>query len=298
MSLNPVDNIINNLRNSNIKVGEITGRQYAIDSKGIITPRGDSSIKKRRRIDSFQNGELDVLVINQSASTGYSMHSDQRAKDKKQRHMIVLEAEPEINTYLQMLGRIFRTGQVSLPKYTIMTTDHPAEQRLSSMLAKKMASLNATVTGGQDSVYTTSDSLDFFNTIGDKVTKEFLESHAEIRDVLDIDLTGKIDGIANKVSSSLLIFDPALATEYYDFVAKRYVELKEEETAFGTNTLDMANLTKADAISIGEIDMIQDGSTTGTIFQQPVYMEQVSINKKTKPLTQTQLQKELRTTLG
>ena len=31
----------------------------------------------------------------------------------------------------------------------------------------------------------------------------------------------------------------------------------------------MANLTKADAISIGEIDMIQDGSTTGTIFQQP-----------------------------
>ena len=298
LSLNPVDNIINNLRNSNIKVGEITGRQYAIDSKGIITPRGDSSIKKRRRIDSFQNGELDVLVINQSASTGYSMHSDQRAKDKKQRHMIVLEAEPEINTYLQMLGRIFRTGQVSLPKYTIMTTDHPAEQRLSSMLAKKMASLNATVTGGQDSVYTTSDSLDFFNTIGDKVTKEFLESHAEIRDVLDIDLTGKIDGIANKVSSSLLIFDPALATEYYDFVAKRYVELKEEETAFGTNTLDMANLTKADAISIGEIDMIQDGSTTGTIFQQPVYMEQVSINKKTKPLTQTQLQKELRTTLG
>ena len=93
------------------------------------------------------------------------MHSDQRAKDKKQRHMIVLEAEPEINTYLQMLGRIFRTGQVSLPKYTIMTTDHPAEQRLSSMLAKKMASLNATVTGGQDSVYTTSDSLDFFNSI-------------------------------------------------------------------------------------------------------------------------------------
>ena len=297
LTLNPVDNIINNLRNSNIKVGEITGRQYAIDSKGIITPRGDSSIKKRRRIDSFQNGDLDVLVINQSASTGYSMHSDQRAKDKKQRHMIVLEAEPEINTYLQMLGRIFRTGQVSLPKYTIMTTDHPAEQRLSSMLAKKMASLNATVTGGQDSVYTTSDSLDFFNTLGDNVTKEFLESHAEIRDVLDIDLTGKIDGIANKVSSSLLIFDPALATEYYDFVAKRYVELKEEETAFGTNTLDMANLTKADAISIGEVDMIQDGSTTGTIFQQPVYMEQVSINKKTKPLTPLQLQKELRTTL-
>ena len=141
------------------------------------------------------------------------MHSDQRAKDQRQRHMIVLEAEPDITTYLQMLGRIFRTGQVNLPKYTIMSTDHPAEQRLSSMLSKKMASLNATVTGGQDSVYTTSGSLDFFNTIGDKVTKEFLESHAEIRDVLNLDLTGKIDGFANKVSSSLLIFDPALATE-------------------------------------------------------------------------------------
>ena len=89
----------------------------------------------------FNNDEVDVLMINQSGSTGASAHaiptSKVPASKVRQRVMIVLQAELDINTEVQKRGRINRTGQILKPIYDYVSSAIPAEKRLMMMLAKE-----------------------------------------------------------------------------------------------------------------------------------------------------------------
>jgi hypothetical protein len=64
--------------------------------------------------------------------------------------MIILQAAKNIDTFMQMLGRVHRTGQVIPPKYTLLMSNAPAENRPGAVLVKKMASLNAQRHGRQE----------------------------------------------------------------------------------------------------------------------------------------------------
>ena len=61
---------------------------------------------------------------------GISAHASEKFADQRPRHMIVAQPAQDINVFMQMLGRINRTGQVRLPIYTILNADLPAEKRL------------------------------------------------------------------------------------------------------------------------------------------------------------------------
>jgi hypothetical protein len=63
--------------------------------------------------------------------------------------MIVVQPEANIDTHMQLLGRVNRTGQVVLPEYDQLVLDIPAEKRPAAVLAKKMASLNANTTASR-----------------------------------------------------------------------------------------------------------------------------------------------------
>jgi len=67
----------------------------------------------------------------------------------RQRVMIVLQAELDINTEVQKRGRINRTGQIMKPIYDYVTSAIPAEKRLMMMLQKKLKSLDANTTSNQ-----------------------------------------------------------------------------------------------------------------------------------------------------
>ena len=67
--------------------------------------------------------------------------------------MIVAQAERDINVFMQMLGRVHRTGQVALPAYTLLMGDLPAEKRPGAILCRKMASLNANTTAAREIRY-------------------------------------------------------------------------------------------------------------------------------------------------
>jgi len=114
---------------------------------------------KEKRINTndafrqFNNNEVDVLMINQSGATGASAHAIPTAKvpasQVKQRVMIVLQAELDINTEVQKRGRINRTGQILKPIYDYVNSAIPAEKRLMMMLQKKLKSLDANTTSNQ-----------------------------------------------------------------------------------------------------------------------------------------------------
>jgi hypothetical protein len=100
-------------------VKEITGRNTAVDYSG-DKPKymALSNPERTEMISSFQNGEesengpIDVLIINSAGATGISLHASTEAFDQRPRHMVVLQPHGDISVFIQLLGRIHRTGQV------------------------------------------------------------------------------------------------------------------------------------------------------------------------------------------
>ena len=130
----PLDAIIERLHEKGYKVGELTGRNLYVErnenGEVVVKRRTDKDKKKMQR--DFNSGNLDVLILNKSASTGISLHASEKFKDQRQRTMIIAQPLSDINDYMQMIGRIDRTGQVHRGYYINLGLPVPAENRFRS----------------------------------------------------------------------------------------------------------------------------------------------------------------------
>lgn len=170
---------------SHFTVAEVTGRnqrlEFQEDGSGIV--KGFRS-NTERSFREFNNGAIDVLLINQSGSTGSSAHASEEFQDQRVRAMIIHQFEVDINTEIQKRGRTNRTGQVVLPEYHYMITDIPMEVRLMTMLKAKLKSLDANTTGSQNTSEDTLESADFLNKYGDKVAWRWVSANPLLRERL------------------------------------------------------------------------------------------------------------------
>ena len=116
--ISPLDEIINKLRAKGYKVGELTGREKVVveeNGKYYVAKKGKTS--KQLLQSRFNSDKLDCLIINKTGSTGISLHASKTFADQRQRVMILAQPLPDINDYMQMIGRIDRTGQVQRGYY-------------------------------------------------------------------------------------------------------------------------------------------------------------------------------------
>jgi hypothetical protein len=214
-------------------VREITGRSTAVNYNG-DKPKYMSlnNPERTEMISSFQNGEesengpIDVLIINSAGATGISLHASTEAFDQRPRHMIVLQPHGDISVFIQLLGRIHRTGQVEWPSFTMLATSIPAERRISAMLKKKLASLKSNTSGGSNS--TQVGGVDFINRYGDVATAEYLNEHADIRAFLgqqsfnDPEEAAGTD-LAHKASGTAGLLSSADQQEFFDSIEASYL---------------------------------------------------------------------------
>jgi hypothetical protein len=140
LPVSPIDAIKSAIEKAGYKVGEITGRGLILDYGGdepILRSRGTKETSIRGRLETIgkfnhhngTNGGYDALVINQAGSTGLSLHASHTFKDQRPRAMFVAQPEGNIDTHMQLLGRINRTGQVVKPRYAQLVAEIPAEKR-------------------------------------------------------------------------------------------------------------------------------------------------------------------------
>ncbi|MEL6334318.1 MAG: strawberry notch C-terminal domain-containing protein, partial [Cyanobacteria bacterium J06626_26] len=134
--ISPIDYIRGRLEQAGYTTTEVTGRKsvldYDADGSAVYKTRSAREISTNGKIaavNDFNSGQADVIIINRSGSTGISLHASETFADQRPRVMIVAQASRDINTFMQTLGRIHRTGQVELPNYKLLTTDLPAEKR-------------------------------------------------------------------------------------------------------------------------------------------------------------------------
>lgn len=249
LPVSPIDWVRNRLSKAGISVAEVTGRSLMINYSGnkpTLAKRPKSEMGptgKRASIAAFNRGSLDALILNRSGSTGVSMHASSKFKDQRRRRMIIQQADPNVDTHLQMLGRVHRTGQVIPPVYSQIAAEIPASVRPTAILMKKMASLNANTTGARGSAFM-ADATDFMNEVGDKIVANIIMDDPEINDALGNPLKEDNKGVpidedaARRVTGRLVLLDPKSQSELLDRIQEEYTAEITRLDALGENMLE------------------------------------------------------------
>lgn len=171
----------------------------------------------------FNNGGIDVMLINVVASTGGSAQSSpDEGKDTRPRNMFIVQFEADINIEVQKRGRINRTGQINSPTYTYVISRIPVESRTYLMFRKKLRKLDANTSANQSASSKTSEIpdmkgkiiQDIFNQYGFEVfQKDFIDlpqngDYKYIFDELGFKANaGRLQGDAEKTEANLENFN-------------------------------------------------------------------------------------------
>ena len=280
--ISPIDYITERLEAEGFRVQEITGRKDKVvtDASGtrIYKTRSAREVNEAAKVKAttaFNNGQADVMILNRSGATGISLHASERFEDQTPRHMIVAQPELDINLVVQMFGRIHRTGQVELPRYTLLMADIPAEKRPGAVLMKKMASLNANTTASRSSGMSLEAVPDIFNAYGDEVIAEVMEQNPLIHAQLDYPLstdgdTLQRDNAVAKVTGRLPILPLADQERVWQLIESEYGEVLARAEAQGENKLAASQLD-LDARLVAKLELEPadgDSPFTGAVTMQ------------------------------
>lgn len=307
ISISPIDMIVQKLEAAGYRVAEVTGRKFAVQpnakgNKGLVTSRKKINTNDAFRL--FNNNEVDVLMINQSGSTGASAHAIVTPKvpkeEVRQRVMIVLQAELDINTEVQKRGRINRTGQILKPIYDYVISAIPAEKRLMMMLQKKLKSLDANTTSNQKQSTKILDVPDFLNKYGDKVVKEYLLENKEINELLGDPLhlkdskgeEGKSDeeteDAAHRVSGRVAVLSTQMQADFYTEITERYNDYVEYLKQIGEYDLEVEALNlQTETVETSIIKMGKGGESA---FGDDSILEKVQANILKKPFKKQEVE--------
>lgn len=293
--VSPIDWMRNVITQAGHSVMEITGRNLAVDYSDPKVPTLDSVDAKEqkdkvRTTRMFNAGELDAIIMNVAGSTGISLHASEKFRDQRKRRMIVAQAAQDINIFMQMLGRIHRTGQVELPEYAILSVDLPAEKRPTALLAKKMKSLNANTSSNTESA-TSVQAVDMLNKYGDQIIGQYLADNPELSKALGIEPPEEADSaqedIARKATGRLALMPVAVQEAFYADVEEQYTALLEYLNKTNQNELeprtfdfDAKELTSA---------VIFEGQNKESLFGEDATYGEYSVKAQGKAMTPAEI---------
>lgn len=328
LCISPIDYIKQKIEAYGYKVAEVTGRKLEVNLSinftnvslnglgerlsekttqnfvGVVSRRKAENVNDAFR--RFNDNEIDVLMINQSGSTGASAHAIITAKvpaeKVKQRVMIVLQAELDINTEVQKRGRINRTGQIKKPIYDYLISSIPAEKRLMMMLQKKLKSLDANTTANQKNSESLMKSEDFLNKYGDEIVFKYMQENTDLCLQLDDPLNLFEEdkdpiqiGAASKVSGRVAVLPVLEQEKFYTEILERYQEhikqlIEDDKFDLEVETQDLRAKTL-------ERTIVQVGTGGRSPFSDNTFIERCEVNVLRKPMSVSELHDELKASL-
>ena len=294
----------------NFTVGEVTGR-----SMRLRTEEGDFVVESFRkdtvnRVRTFNSGGLDVLLLNQSGSTGLSLHSSERFIDQRQRVMIIQQFDVDVATQVQMWGRIDRSGQVVPPEYYYVVADIPAMKRMLNMLKAKLKKMDANTTGSQRTNDGNLESDDFFNKYGDAVAWQWVLDNQELVEAMgwptyhrnreDDGLTwvrnsSKV-GAISQLTGRITLLPVDQQSPVYDDLLSRYLALVEYAKQQGVYDLEVEFLPLDGEVR--ERFLYLQGPGGKSPFGKDTLREETVITNLKKPLRLLEIDRQISELLG
>lgn len=316
LPISPIDRLLFRLHQAGYRTGEVTGRRSKLvygqgpDPIYASRPQAESGTAGRlKAINGFNDGDVDVLIHNQAGSTGMSVHSSSKFKDQRPRIGIVAQADPNIDTFTQTLGRINRTGQVNLPRYILVTSSVPAENRPAAILGKKMASLNANVTAARKGVIDF-DVPDIMNKVGDEVVAEYMAENHDMYQMMgeplgEADSDGTLpeaEDVATRLTGKVAVLPIADQKRFWADVVERYNDRIRELDAMNENplvakTMDLqAKTLESKSLTTPPDDSTEEAKKSP--FGAPSRLEKVSVAIIGKPFSLEEIQAQVAAGLG
>ncbi len=300
LTISPIDEFVQKMKEAGYKVGEVTGRQMKVvfkEGKAILDNNKKEPVNELYR--KYNNGELDVLIVNSSGSTGASAHSDKKFKDQRQRSMLVLEPELNISTLVQLLGRVNRTNQINKPQYTFISSHIPAEQRLMMMTMRKLKSLSANTTSNQKQSNSLINVPEIFNKYGDQVVIEYLQENPDLIQQLGNPLKSHedgsepqvTDGAANKVTGRVAILPTDKQAEFYANITDSYEKFLQFLNDAGMNDLEISSLPLRAKTLSKKTTILGKGGISK--FGEDTFLEEVEADVLKKPMNKVEIDKSI-----
>lgn len=313
LAASPIDAMHAALRNKGLKTGELTGRDLTVDysTQQPTLQRRPANERKDKNVvvNAYNSGNLDSVIINSSGSTGLSLHASVKnpKAGQRPRHMIIVQADLNIDVVKQTLGRILRTGMVGEAKdfarYTLLSSPVEAERRPFAVLSAKLASLNANTTadsGGDVKV----GSLDFLNKYGDRVVSEALAEDEELAQALGLEITTKEDGsftpkegIAKQATGRMATLENKRQAEFYASISDRYAELITDLKEAGEYDLEVEVKDTWDAKLTRDV-VLEEAIDANQPFAAGLTLGEYSIFDDRKPMKVPELRKALTKQFG
>lgn len=306
LPISPMDTIKMKIEEAGYTVGEITGRTTELvkDENGKYVVRNRTDKDKKAAARDFNNGKLDVLMINKSGSTGISLHSSPKFGDQRQRVMVFAQFQQDINDEVQMRGRIDRTGQVYRGRYEYIVSSIPAEQRLQMMFKAKLKSLDANTTSSQKSKFNEMQVVDYLNKYGDEVTWQYMQEHPELSERLGDPLkmmsgneseeeprnsrageTAKPqDGCAAKIARYLPFLPVAEQERVFKDITEAYQVKIQLLNDAGENDLEITTMPLRAETKKRSIWRRGTAPNSGNAFADNTYLEEVEVDVLKKPM--------------
>ena len=300
LPISPMDAIKMKIEEAGYKVGEITGRNLEMvrDENGMYVIRNRKDTDKKAAARDFNNGNLDVLMINKSGSTGISLHASPKFEDQRQRVMVFAQFQSDINDEVQMRGRIDRTGQKFRGKYEYIMSSIPAEQRLQMMFKAKLKSLDANTTSSQKSKFNEMQVVDFLNKYGDEVVFQYMQEHPELSEKLGDPLgllkdneagegnveNSKRNDCAAKIARYLPFLPVNEQEEVFKDITDAYSVKIQLLNDAGENDLEITTMPLRAETKSRKIWKRGTDPESGNAFADNTYLEEVEVDVLKKPM--------------
>lgn len=288
------DVIAQRLRNEGYSVGEISGRKKRLtldEQTGtwVIGPRSTSKKFVKGSIRAFNNGGLQALIINRSASTGVSMHSSPRFLDQARRRLIEHQIPENPVDRIQLLGRVNRFDQMSSPLITTASTGIYGEVRYLMMQNKKLARMSANVRSSRDNAMSLKSIRDLFNVVGKEAVEEFLGDNALVAKRLGLSASEieNAPDIVNKLTMRIPLLSVKQQEMVYNDLYSRMDEILFRAELEGVNPLkpgemDLRAKTEEERVFFGQED---HDEALSSAFDAPVMVRKISWSQTRSPLS-------------
>lgn len=295
MPASPIDYMKQKISEAGYTVQEITGRQMVIapDENGVnrLSNRHDSN--RNDAVNGFNDGQVKALIINRAGATGLSLHPTVKTKDKDPRRMIIAQADLNIDTFVQMLGRIFRKGQLHDPEYIMLSTALPSETRPAIVVERKMQSMNANTSANDKSGFS-SDIPDMVNKYGDQVVKDWLRTNFMFAGALGIDPESQSASggdIFKKASGRMGLMPAADQEMFWAEIVEAYKNRIAELDATGKNDLVAKDYDYKARTT--QRSVIHQGTDESNPFTASAVVERVSVVSQGKPYEASEIQEKI-----
>ena len=296
MPASPLDAFREKIEAAGFTCGEISGRGVRLEtvSEGRQRVVSNGVVNRAQVVRAFNEGELDVVVLTRSGSTGISMQNSPKFKDQRQRVMIEAQIFNNVAERMQVYGRCNRKGQISSPKIITLSSGLPGEVRSLSMQKKKMRQLSSTTTSNRDSAVDSDDVLDLINPLGEAIARSYLEGRPVIADRLGIDPNRPMKDsadtyVVNACTARLDMLKTAEQREVLDDLAAEYAARLAELDSQGLNPF---KLTEHDwkARVIAE-EVFEPAQSSDSVLDDGVYLRQIEYELIQRPIRSDQLVK-------